>query len=1012
MKNKKNQSSIFIIPIVNIAWKCILQNKIRNGVTFIAIIIGISFCSCSNTEKSVNYEFVRDEGGYKVQFSDGKQIWNTFAGTLGIRVAYDNISEVSDTEYVKYSEYTKTKGGHKASTTIKTSDGSCFQVTDYYVHRKSGIEIVREIEVLEVGTALGFMTIYPIRDNEVGKAEERFWFAPSAFYGNEAYTFSVRGVKNGFNGNESIFPLDAIGVPVIMNYHDGKAFSLMDLTEGHRETVVDDMYANRNIVLTDKDINLPGIGLKNIQSDDLTQVEMYHAYPANTLRDRNDTYTRMWRMIPIEKGLKRRCAFIVSMDSYNDFDTAVSATWERSFYAYSIIDKRYAKNDIYLALIDNIQRTFGYQTFRNYINAPQYMVKSDHPHATSGFLYRNTDLAALMIAAGYRLNRQDYINTAVEVMNYQIEWDLIDSNAPFIHERAQIEGIMGVIEGYIYAKENGLDQPHWRDYFLRKGEEKLKVDDDMVVPFLLKLYDFTKDKRFLDRSIELMDMNDELHSKYGYQSGALSNAPPVIRSTNREAASVFLNCYVALYRHTGDLKYLEHAKRVSVYFESTHIAQPINFLAVGTTGYEYRDDDPSSSTGKRFKEMGYIGNAKIMPYGLSYITSGSVGVDMFGAYSIPDLYMMGEFLGKEHYNYFAAYLQYNTSLYVNMGDKHWLMDDFRYSSGIGFMNEYIGAGASTDPVSAGRGTMHVSNLAWNMYVLLHSFEEMIRVNPNYLTDDEIRNFNIAKFKYVDVSSELNGIFRGYNAVDKDESTAWVTKADDLEKTITVKLGEFCRIDNVTLKGYNSGNVNGLDVSISNDGVTYSAIGENVQLNSNGIAVVLGNGCTAMFVKVKIHAGSDKIVGISDLSINGLPLTYKPLQIGKSCTSSPAVNPEKALDWDNNTYAQFNSTNNVWITVDLGKEENIYEIGLFFDFHLTFQDQDNVIRPDVIPVYKFKIEYSSDNTNWNMYQDSANNDQYIAVHVITKAAKARYVRLTVYSVSDISTLRLRQFKILG
>ncbi len=1026
MKNKKSQSLILIMRIVNLAWKNICQNKVCSGLILGIIVIRLfnSTITLAMTNeltdlmnnvveinKPVKYEFVKDKSGYKVLFSNGKQTWKTTSGVLGVRIAYDGISNVTNPEYVNYKEYSKTEGGHKASAILQTEDGSRIKVTDYFTNRESGVEIVREIEVLKAGSALGFMTMYPVRDEKAGKAEDRLWFAPSAYYGNDERTFWGRGVKIGFNGVESVCSVDVIGTPVIMNYHEGKAFSLTDMTEGHRETIVEDMYANQNIVLISEDLNLPGIGLKNVPSGASTHLEMYHAYPANTYNWLNaHPLTRIWRMLPLEQGLKRTCAFIVSMDSYNDFDTAVTSTWERSFYTYSVIDKRYSKNDVYLALVDNIQRTFGYKSYGDYLDAPQYMAKSDHPYPTSGFLYRNTDLAALMIAAGYRLGRQDYINTAVEVMDYQIKHDLIDTNAPFVHERAQSEGIMGVIEGYEYAKANGLNKPQWLDYILKKGEEKLKVTDDMVVPLLLKLYNFTKDDRFLNRSAELIDLYDDIHARYGYQGDALADTR--ISMTSREAAAVYLNCYIELYEYTGNVKYLEHAKRALTYFESTHIAQSINLLTAGTTGYEFRDNNQFSSTGKRFKEMGFVGNAKIMPYGLSYICSPSVGVDMFGAYEIPYIYKLGKFLGREHYKYFTEYLQYNTTLYVNMGDKHWLMDDLRYSSGMGFMNEYIGLAASTDPVSAGRGTVHISNLAWNMYVLLHSYEEMLKVNPDYLTDDANRNFDIAKFKYVDTSSELNGIYRGYNAVDKDTYTAWAPKTDDLEKTITVKLGEFCRIDNITLKGFNSGDITGVDVNFSNDGVTYTAVEENTKLDSNGIAVIPGNGHAAMFVKVRLRASAGKSVGISELSINGLPLTLKPLQIGKPCTSSPASNAIKALEWDNSTYAQFNLTNNAWITVDLGKEENIYEIGLFFDLHVNFEGLDHITRPDTKPIYKFKIEYSPDNTNWTMYQDNSNNEQYKAVHVFTKAAKARYVRLTVFSVSDTNTLRLRQFKILG
>jgi len=979
----------------------------------LAIISGLSepINYIFELNKPVSYNFIKDGNGYKVSFSNGDQTWETTEGVLGVRVAYDNTNNVTNPEYANYQDYSETEGGHKASATLQTEDGSRIKVTDYFTNRKLGVEIVREIEVLKVGSALGFMAMYPVRDEKAGKAEERMWFAPSAYYGNDERTFLGRGVKIGFNGIESVCPVDVIGTPVIMNYHGDKAFSLTDITEGHRETIVEDMYANQQIVLIDEDLNLPGIGLKNVQSGASTHLEMYHAYPANTYNWlKSYPQTRIWRMLPLKQGLKRTCAFVLSMDSYDDFDVAVTETWKRSFYAYSVIDKRYSKKDVYLALLDNVQRTFGHKSYENYLNAPQYMAKSDHPYPTSGFLYRNTDLAALMIAAGYRLGKQDYIDTAVEVMDYQIENDLIDTNSPHVHERAQSEGIMGVLEGYKYAKANGLDKPQWLDYILKKGEEKLHVTDDMVVPLLLKLYDFTKDNRFLNRAVELIDVYDDIHAKYGFQGDALANTRTSM--TSREAAAVYLNCYIELYEHTRNSKYLEHAKRAATYFESTHIAQPINLLTSGTTGYEYRDNDPSSSTDKRFKEMGFIGNAKIMPYGLSYICSPSVGVDMFGAYEIPYLYKLGTFLEKEHYHYFSEYLQYNTTLYVNMGDKHWLMDDLRYSSGMGFMNEYIGMAASTDPVSAGRGTVHISNLAWNMYVLLHSYEEMIRVNPNYLNDDANRSFDVAKFKYVETSSELNGIYRGYNAVDKNSNTVWAPQANDPEKTITVKLGEFCTIDNIAIKGFNPGNITGIDLYLSNDGVTYSAIKEKIKLNSDGIAIIPGNGHATMFVKVKLHTTGERYVGISELSINGLPLTLKPLQLGKSCMSSPAINAAKALEWDNSTFAQFDSTRDAWMTVDLGKEEDIYEIGLFFDLHVNFLDLDHITKPTTKPVYKYKIEYSSDNTNWTMYQDCSNNEQYSAVHVFTKAAKARYVRLTVFSVSDIDTLRLRQFKILG
>lgn len=980
-------------------------------INSIIVLLFLLYSCTTEHFHRVEYRFVGEVGNYQVEFTDGNQVWYTGEGVLGIRVARDSLSDVTVPEYVNYSNYSKVDGGHKAVATIRTSDGSCIGVTDWFVCQMDGVEITREIEVLESGSALGFMTLFPIRDKQTIAAEQRMWFAPSAYYGNNERTFTGRGVKIGFDGKESICPVDVIGVPVIMNYYDGKAFSLTDVTEGHRETVAEDLYANQNVILIDDAINLPGIGLKNIKSESAATVEMYHAYPANTrnwLRQSPDT--GIWRMLPLKKGLKRRVAFFVSMAEFDNFDTALTEVWRHAFDNYSVVDKRYAKGDVYRALADNVQRTFGHQTYGKYTDAPQYMVKSDHPYPTSGFLYRNTDLAALMIAAGYRLERQDYIDTAIEVMDYQIKYDLIDTNSPFEHERAQSEGIIGVIEGYECAKLHGLDKPHWLDYIKRKGEEKLKVKDDMVVPLLLKLYEFTSDRRFLDRSIALIDSYDEIHKLYGFQGDALAN--PTTSMTSREAAAVYLNCYVKLYEYTKAPKYLEHAKRAATYFESTHIAQSINFLTKGTTGYEYRDDSPEEVSGKRFKEMGYLGNSKIMPYGLSYICSPSVGVDMFGAYEIPYMYLMGKFLKDEHFMDFAEYLQYNTTLYVNMGDKHWLMDDLRYSSGMGFINEYIGAAASTDPVSAGRGTMHISNLAWNMYVLLHSYEEMLKVNPDYLADDVSRSYDIAKFKLTTASSEESGLYRKYNAVDKKANTVWVPKINDAEKSLTIHLGEFCRIDNVGIQGFNHDDNSRVTIELSDDGDVFTAVCKDAKLNTDGKTEISVKGHTAMFVKISLRGNAVKKIGIADVEIEGLPLTLKQLQLQKTCTSSSAINPEKALDWNNQTYAQFSSSHNEWLTVDLEQEKQIREIGVFFDIDVNFEDLDHISKPISKPIYRFKVEYSLDNQEWMTYQDCSNNNIYQAVQVFTKAVKARYVRIKVLAVENCDKLRIREFKILG
>jgi len=507
-----------------------------------------------------------------------------------------------------------------------------------------------------------------------------------------------------------------------------------------------------------------------------------------------------------------------------------------------------------------------------------------------------------------------------------------------------------------------------------------------------------------------MERAHESHSKYGYQGDALAN-PANDFMTSREAAAVYLKCYIELYEFTGQQRWLEHAKRAASYFESTHMVQRVQLLALNTTGYEYFDNDPFRTDGKRFKEMGMLGNAQIMPFGLSYVSSQTASADMFGAYLIPYYHRLAAISGREHYTYFANYLQYNTMLYVNMEDKHWLMDDLRFSTGIGFMNEYIGIGASTDPVSAGRGTMHIGNLAWNMFVLLFAFEEMLAVNPDYLADDLNRSFDMAKFQYTRTSSDLNSIFRGHNAVTKEVDTAWVPAADDTDKYIVVDLMEFCRIENISVRGFNHGSINSLSILVSNDGINFTQIGENAAFNADGLAAVSGGGQTAMFVKVKLN-GASGMGGISDINVNGLPRVLTQLQTGSTVTSNMS-NAARALEWNNNTFAERNdATAGSYVTVDLGEVTDVFEVGVRFDLDVHLYSLVLINRPDIRVIYRFVIEYSLDGEEWETYADFSDNQTFTAMHIVAKHAEARFVRLRVISVDNRTNLRLRQFKIMG
>lgn len=213
--------------IINLLLLCVLA--------FPATAVG---CGKEEKKSAVSLKFESVGGKYAATVTHGKTVWsNRDTGVFGVKVSYDNIRDVSDTEYALYDSYEEISGGYAAAATVTAEDGSSFKTVDTYRVSGDAVEVVRTFEVVTAGRAQGFMTYYPMRDvGQTVAAEQRKWFAPGSFYGNEEATFWGTGVKIGFSG-ESVANVDNLSAPVVTNYLDKKAFSVVDLTEGNRETV-------------------------------------------------------------------------------------------------------------------------------------------------------------------------------------------------------------------------------------------------------------------------------------------------------------------------------------------------------------------------------------------------------------------------------------------------------------------------------------------------------------------------------------------------------------------------------------------------------------------------------------------------------------------------------------------------------------------------------------------------------------------------------------------------------
>lgn len=955
------------------------MKKILKRISCVALgaFLAFSFAACNDDgekkKESYKLSFASVGDGYAAEVSRGNNKWsNKESGAFGVRVSYDAVKNVSETEYAYYSEYRETDGGYLAIAELETEDGSRFVAEDTYRVSESGVEVVRNFTVEEKGCAEGFMTYYPIRDEQAGEVLEREWFAPGAYYGNDEYNFWGTGIKIGFT-EDAVANVDNLSAPVVANYRSGSAFSIVDRTRGYRETVVGDTVASQNSILVDKAFNIPGIGLKDVYEADGTYVEMYHCYPSHTHNYINIyPFTNNYRMLPIEKDLSRETAFEIKIEDYETFDDSVDGIWRDVYDEYSVIERRYAPLDVYKALTDNIYRSYGILN-----NVPQYMTNTDHPYTESGFLYRNTDLASLMISAGYRLDKLEYIDQADTLIDYHIAKDLIVDNIVNKSERAEAEGVMAVLEAYKTHLENGVNKKDWLAYVIRKTEQKREVRDSMSIPLFLRVAEYIKDYSYVELSAEILEDYEETHADFYYTGAIVNNSGDPI--PNREAGMIYMDIYLDMYKLTGDKDYLEKAKHCELYFESNMILQNIMMQADGATGYETLSDG-------RFRELGTVGNTQLKPYGLSWVSGQTASADNASAYAVPDILALYEYTGEERYLDFADYVMTNSLLYVNMGDKTWLMDDIRHSSGFGFQNEYFGIAASTDVVSAGRGTMHMSNLGWNMFVVLNSLDYWADYDENFLVGTR-ENYDTAVLKYAVASSSLNSVYRPYNAVDKRGETAWKPAADDAERILTVDLGEFVQIEKIEL----SGNVSGAKVFVSADGAEYMEV-EPEDANS-----------ICRYIRIQVAEGGS----VSDLKAIGNPVVAKNYALDAQVTVMGAP-VETMSDWNYDTVWRSSKQTDT-INVDLGKIYGITEVSMLFNVNVNFSGQDYVSSVNNIP-YSYKIEYSATGDEWFTYIDRSSTPFVSAVYKESVYVRARYFRIT--ATAGTGNLTMNELKISG
>lgn len=509
------------------------------------------------------------------------------------------------------------------------------------------------------------------------------FFMPSAWYGEKRF----------FEGKSNKFPMidgvagggvDGIGAPVCAAFSlkNKLAYSVEAEDPGY-----DVSLPKTGDVVIDGRITLPGIGFSKGE-----ELALIYQFPATSYHIAGEKRT-IFYYLPAEEGMRIEGRFCVRAFPCKSYHGCLKKVWRDAYDKYAVINENVDTSTARKALLRYIARSYGVVN-----GIPQYMTNVDHFTHESGFLYRNADLALLMLEYGEKEGRKDIVADALSVLTSQVEKEYAGGNQVFEFERSRAEGVHCILKAYRYLKKRGDEKREWLAFAEREAKHFLNTEEYFSVPLLCDL-------GIIKAAEEKAEKIWKKFSDMNFYGGIVDFlAEPVL---DRESGYIGLYDFLTLYECTREAKWIERAAFCADYLETYQVLRIDGYAALDIDGNEHFN-------------MAAIGNETLRCNGLSYISANCNGTDVFNVLAVPLYYKLSILTGDKHYFDYAKLLERNALEYIDLNNKAGALCDVMYGTGIGFMNEYYQLAVSDDSAGPYTGTAHDANIAWMPFAVLSS----------------------------------------------------------------------------------------------------------------------------------------------------------------------------------------------------------------------------------------------------------------------------------------------------
>jgi hypothetical protein len=570
-------------------------------------------------------------------------------------------------------------GVYQCDGVIASPNGSVFHFTDLFkaYDATGAFEVDRSVQVGAAGpNDAGFSTKLTFQRSVTGRMTDYDFFMPSIWYRTNEWVNSV-ALANTMTDYYYWYREDRMPLPLFMlrEKDNGATFSVTHQNPDGGTFVGED-YLNRII---DGRMLFASLGMENN-----TQPSVGMLFPGTegerTLILGGSTGTN-WalRSHPITAGFKQTYSLVARLTTEPDFPTALEHTWTAAYVQFNPPIYPCDLSRIYSNAIHVLSRYWrsinsaGGEPFR--VPWPSGVVTNQLDYNYDmGFVGMQLPNAAILIREGFNTTNSSMRSEGEQMAEWWAGNSLTSAGCPktwydpypqtwrtyTTYLRVSCDGMIGLLWAWNQERIHGISKTNWLcacerfgdwligwqnhdgsiprgfDYSSNQSSDPSLDNTSHMIRFLAELYLATGSTRYKQAALNAGGyIYTNVYQNFSYVGGAVDN-PNV---PDKEAASMALRAFTALYDLTRDNRWMAAATRTAYYY--------------ATWIYSWNIPIPSG-------DPGVVYPLSRSTTGLSVIATSNSGCDSYAATDAFELYRLYLFTGDTNLLSEARMMLYNS----------------------------------------------------------------------------------------------------------------------------------------------------------------------------------------------------------------------------------------------------------------------------------------------------------------------------------------------------------------